>query len=128
MNEQNIEEFVDRIDGAYPAAKLFVKNIYKTFKREQFLQQMTPDEGRRLFDLIIKMCDNVPSLGEVKMIYLTKIYQEQTKPVCLLCDNNLWVYPVDEHGMRRTRTNGLHDKQGNLLEYEYVIRCECYNS
>ena len=128
MNEQNIEEFVDRIDGAYPAAKLFVKNIYKTFKREQFLQQMTPDEGRRLFDFIIKMCDNVPSLGEVKMIYLTKIYQEQTKPVCMLCDNNLWVYPADEHGMRRTRTNGLHDKQGNLLEYEYVIRCECYNS
>ena len=125
MLHENIVEFVDRIDGAYPGSRLFVKNMVKAFANEKFIQEMTVNEGRLLYDLMIRRCENAPTLGELKQLYITNIWTRPVSAICEHCDNSGWVYDYDEEGRRKTRTNGLHDKDGNELLYEYVIRCCC---
>ena len=125
MQHDNIVEFVDRIDGAFPASKLFVRNLVKAFANEKFIQDMTVDEGRLLYDLMVRRCERAPSLGDLKQLYINNIWKRPTRAVCEHCDNTGWTYDYDAEGVRKTRTNGLHDKDGNELQYEYVIRCRC---
>ena len=125
MTPTQISEFVDRLDGAYPAARLFVKNMNKAFNHEKFMQDMSVDDGRKLFDLVVRRCETAPSLYDLKSLYITNVWKRPMSAVCEHCDNTGWVYDYDENSVRKTRTNGLHDKNGNELQYEYVIRCHC---
>jgi hypothetical protein len=125
MNEENIKRFAESISGAYPAKNMFVKNMVAAYSRETFIEHMTTKEASDLFDIIVKECDEPPSLGQIRALYYRHIVKEPAKPICDQCDNTGWIMPLNDDGSRKTRSNGLHDMQGNLLEYTYVVRCVC---
>ena len=117
MHDNNIDELVNNIDGAFPSARMFVKNVAKSYKREQFMQNMSPEEGRKLYETIVQRCENPPSLGEVQNLYFRYVHKAPTKVVCPLCDGNSWL-SFDENGERFTF-------EENGQTYTYVKPCVC---
>ena len=125
MNEENIRRFAESISGAFPSKNMFVKNMVAAYSKETFIEHMSTTEAKELFSLIVQECDEPPSLGQLKAMYYRNIIKEPAKPVCEYCLNSGWITPLHPDGTRKTRSNGLHDMQGNLLEYTYVERCVC---
>ena len=117
MHDNNIDELVNNIDGAFPSARMFVKNVAKSYKREQFMQNMSPEEGRKLYETIVQRCENPPSLGEVQNLYFRYVHKAPTKVVCSMCDGNSWL-SFDENGERFTF-------EENGQTYTYVKPCVC---
>ena len=117
MNDTSIDELVNNIDGAFPSTHIFAKNVAKSYRREQFMRDMTLDQGRKLFDVIIRNCEQPPSLGEVQSLYYRYVHVKIDKPKCLICDGNTWI-SFDENGNRFTFMQDGH-------EYSYVKPCEC---
>jgi len=117
MHDNNIDELVNNIDGAFPAHRMFAKNVAKSYRRQQFIKDMTPDEGRKLFDVIVRQCEQPPSLGEVQNLYFRFVHTKVAKAICVMCDGNTWL-SFDENGERFTF-------EENGQTYTYVKPCVC---
>ena len=120
MHDNNIDELVNNIDGAFPSARMFVKNVAKSYKREMFMKTMTPDEGRKLYETIVQRCETVPSLGEVQSLYFRYVHKAPPKFVCPMCDGNSWL-SFDENCDRYTF-------EENGQTYTFVKPCGCRNN
>jgi len=129
MTPSQIEGFIDRIAGLFPTSQVARNTVKNTWTGDDFLLFQTLDDARKVVPLIMDTHNKFPSLKEVHECFRALRHKGQPfEIICGFCDNTGWIYATDEQGVRKTKTNGLKDKNQVLLEYEYVVRCECFTT
>ena len=129
MTPSQIEGFIDRIAGLFPTNQIARNTVKNTWSGDDFLLLQSLDDARKVVWMIMETHDKFPSLKEVHECFgQLRKNRQPFENICGFCDNTGWVYPLDEIGVRKTRTHGLFNKEGILLEYNYVVRCECFTT
>lgn len=129
MTPLQIETFLDRICGLFPSQQVSLAKAKEAWRTDPFLLAQCVEDGRQIIAVITEQCDKFPSLKQVHECFkLLNPQPDAGKDICRFCDGTGWVYPLDENGVRKTRTHGLFNKEGILLEYNYVVRCECFTT
>jgi len=129
MTPSQIESFLDRICGIFPSQQVSLTKAKEAWVLDTFLLSQTVQDGRRVVSMITTNFEKFPNLKQVRECFdQLHMPANPVEAVCPFCDNTGWIYATDEQGVRKTYTSGLRRKNGDLLEYEYVVRCECFTT
>ena len=126
MTPTQIETFVDRICGLYPAAQVGRNTVKLAWKADEFLCKQDVEDGRKAISKIMATCDKFPSLKEVHNVFrgLRQQDPQGDNYGCSLCGYTGW-----DTGIRMVdgQPTPPYTEVINNLTYTYVVRCNCFN-
>ncbi len=127
MTPAQIEGFIDRICGLYPATTIALKKVKDAWTADDFLLYQSVEDARKIVPQIMDHYEKFPTLKQVHYEFrlLRKPAVERTVVVCEICDGNGW-----DNGRRWNYNTKELISEGftkTVLErtYTYVVPCKC---
>jgi hypothetical protein len=136
MSPDTIKTLVSFIDGAYPAARLFVQNMNEHWPKDEFLLEVEMDgQQKNRLKVLISEHGHPPTLAEVRDMVRQIVWRRATK-TCSFCDGSGWTKGASEFDIVDGEHVGpveLSDlmlnykNQGNVKPMYYRVARRCTN-